>query len=107
MNKNIKRNVVISALLALMVFVSLTAGATLALLTSKSNVNIAVNSGKVSVVAIVDETSVQTKELYDTEYTQGATNMYGGVANFTETGLTLGNFVPGDGIKFNIVIIFF
>ncbi len=104
MNKTIKRNVVVSAILAIMLCVSLITGATFALFTSESNVNIAVSSGKVSVVASIDETSVSTKKLYDTQYTQGALNMYEGVATFNDEGLTLTNFVPGDGIKFNIVV---
>lgn len=49
---------------------SLMAGATFALFTSESKVNIAVTSGKVSVVANIDETSVQTKQLYDAEWLQ-------------------------------------
>ncbi len=104
MNKTIKRNVLVSAILAIMLCVSLIAGATFALFTSESKVNIAVTSGKVSVVANIDETSVQTKQLYDTDYSQGATNMYEGVATFNSDGLTLEKFVPGDGIKFNIVV---
>ena len=63
MNKTIKRNVLVSAILAIMLCVSLIAGATFALFTSESKVNIAVTSGKVSVVANIDETSVQTKQL--------------------------------------------
>ena len=104
MNKTVKRNVVVSAILAIMLCMSLIVGATFALFTSESKVNIAVSSGKVSVVANIDETSVETKKLYDTTYTQGASNMYEGVATFGEEGLTLEKFVPGDGIKFNIVV---
>ena len=104
MTKNVKRNVVVSAIMAIMLCVSLIAGATFALFTSESKVNIAVNSGKVSVIANIDETSVQTKELYDTDYSQGADNMFESKATFGAEGLTLENFVPGDGIKFNIVV---
>ncbi|MBO5889285.1 MAG: hypothetical protein J6Q58_04010 [Clostridia bacterium] len=107
MNKTIKRNVLVSAILAIMLCVSLIAGATFALFTSESKVNIAVTSGKVSVVANIDETSVQTKQLYDTQYEDGKGNMFMGedvVATFTAAGLELNNVVPGDGIKFNIVV---
>ncbi len=79
-------------------------GSTFALFTSESKVNIAVTSGKVNVVANIDENSVQTKQLYDTEYEDGKDNMFEGVATFGEEGLTLEKFVPGDGIKFNIVV---
>ncbi len=104
MTKNVKRNVVVSAIMAIMLCVSLIAGATFALFTSESKVNIAVNSGKVSVIASIDENSVQTKELYDTDYSQGADNMFESKATFGVEGLTLEKFVPGDGIKFNIVV---
>lgn len=104
MNKTIKKNVFVSAILSIMLCASIIAGATFALFTSESKVNIAVTSGKVSVVANIDETSVQTKQLYDTVYEDGATNMYKGVATFGAEGLTLEKFVPGDGIKFNIVV---
>ncbi|MBR2375578.1 MAG: hypothetical protein IKA88_04750, partial [Clostridia bacterium] len=104
MTKTVKRNVVVSAILAIMLCISLIAGATFALFTSKSKVNIAVSSGKVSVTASIDNASVQTKQLYDTNYTQGADNMYEGVATFDENGLTLEKLVPGDGIQFNIVV---
>ena len=103
MTKTVKRNVVISAILAIMLCISLITGATFALFTSESKVNIAVTSGKVSVIANVDETSVQTKQLYDTEYKDGIGNMYG-EASFNDDGLSLEKFVPGDGIKFNIVV---
>lgn len=104
MNKTIKRNVLVSAILAIMLCVSLIAGATFALFTSESKVNIAVTSGKVSVTATIDQNSVETKQLYDTAYKAGVNNMYEGVATFNEDGLTLEKFVPGDGIKFNIVV---
>ncbi len=103
MTKTVKRNVVVSAILAIMLCISLIAGATFALFTSQSKVNIAVTSGKVSVIANIDETSVETKQL-NTDYTQGADNMYEGEATFADNGLTLKKFVSGDGIKFNIVV---
>lgn len=99
-----KKNIIISSFVTIALCLSLIMGATFALFTSESKVNIAVTSGKVSVVANIDEDSVQTKQLYDTEYTQGATNMYEGSATFGAEGLTLEKFVPGDGIKFNIVV---
>ncbi len=53
MNKKTKRNAVISAVLAVMLCVSLISGATFALFTSESDVNVAVASGKVKVTATV------------------------------------------------------
>ncbi len=99
-----KKNLIISSLVTIALSVSMIAGATFALFTSESKVNIAVTSGKVNVVANIDENSVQTKQLYDTQYEDGKDNMFEGVATFGEEGLTLEKFVPGDGIKFNIVV---
>ena len=99
-----KKNIVISSFATIALCLSLLMGSTFALFTSESKVNIAVMSGKVSVVANIDENSVQTKQLYDTQYEDGKDNMYEGVATFGAEGLTLEKFVPGDGIKFNIVV---
>ncbi len=49
-----KTKVVVTALLAIVLCVSLIAGATFALFTSESSVNVAVSSGKVDVVATLD-----------------------------------------------------
>lgn len=104
MNKSVKRNVVISAILAIMLCVSLIAGATFALFTSESKVNIAVTSGKVDVVANVATDSIKTKRK-GTNYELGNNHMYSGAAATFEDGeLTVSNMVPGDGITFNIVI---
>ncbi len=99
-----KKNIIISSFVTIALCLNLLIGSTFALFTSESKVNIAVTSGKVSVVANVDETSVQTKKLYDTDYTQGTNNTYEGVVTFNQDGLTLEKFVPGDGIKFNIIV---
>lgn len=104
MKKTIKKNVVITAVLAIMLCVSLIAGATFALFTSESKVNIAVTSGKVDVVANVDTDSVCTKQNGDADYIKGDSNMYQATAIFDNDGLTLSNMVPGDAIKFNIVV---
>lgn len=104
MNKSVKRNVVISAILAIMLCVSLIAGATFALFTSESKVNIAVTSGKVDVVANVATDSIKTKRK-GTNYELGNNHMYSGAAATFEDGeLTVSNMVPGDGITFNIII---
>lgn len=90
--------------LAIVISATMLVGSTFAFFTSESEVDISVTSGKISVIASVDESSVQTKKLYDTDYAQGAGNTYEGVATFNKDGLTLERFVPGDGIKFNIVV---
>lgn len=92
------------SILTVIMCLSLSVGATFALFTSESDIDIAVSSGKVKITAQIDKNSVQTKKLYDTGYTQGDDNMYEGVATFTNEGLSLEFLVPGDGIMFNIVI---
>ena len=62
-----KKKLIITSILSMVMCVSLIIGATFALFTSEDNVNIAVTSGKVNVTAHIDENSVQTKQLY-TEY---------------------------------------
>lgn len=99
-----KKKMLLTSLMSIAMLTSITVGATYALFTAESNVNIAVTSGKVSVVASIDQNSVKTKQLYDTDYTEGLNYTYEGVITFNEEGLSLEKFVPGDGVKFNIVV---
>lgn len=97
--KNAKRSVIITAILAIIMCASLAAGATFALFTSNSSVNIAITSANVEVNADVkvtktwhEDNNVEKLGLYDT-----------GKAEVTyennQAKLTLSNFVPTDGVK--------
>lgn len=97
--KNAKRSVIITAILAIIMCASLAAGATFALFTSSSSVNIAITSANVEVTADVavtktwhEDNNVEKAGLYDT-----------GKAEVTyennQAKLTLSNFVPTDGVK--------
>ena len=97
------KKLLLTSILSVVMCISLIAGATFALFTSESKVNIAVTSGTVNVTATIDQSSVETKKL-GVDYAQGANNMFEGVANFDQDGLALSKFMPGDGIKFNIVV---
>ena len=99
--KSTKRNIIVSAILSLCLCVSLIAGATFAIFTSESKVNIAVTSGKVDVVATINEDSVQTKQL-GTEYTAGKTSTFAGAVEINGNSIDIKKFVPGDGVKFDI-----
>ena len=99
-----KKHSILTSILIIVMCLSMTVGGTYALFTSQSEVNIAVTSGTVRVIASVDADSVQTKKLYDTKYTQGKDNMFGGEITFTQKGFTLEKFLPGDGVKFDIVV---
>lgn len=115
MNKTMKRNVVVSAILAIMLCISLITGATFALFTSESKVNIAVTSGKVDVRAYIDETTLSlyspkginavTGEI--TDDTNAATNVAfynGGTATLSDNTLTLDKISAGDEVTFDIVV---
>lgn len=103
MNKTMKKNVVVSAVLAIVLCVSLIAGATFALFTSESDVNIVVTSGKVNVVASIDQDSVETKQ-YGADYQSGSNYTYGGQISIQGGSVEIGNIMPGDGIKFDIKV---
>ena len=92
-----KKKLLISSILSVIMCVSLIVGATFALFTSEDNVNIAATSGKVNVTAQIDQSTVQTKQLYQ-DYQNGEGYMYEGVATFTANSLVLTNLLPGDGI---------
>lgn len=102
MIKSNKKNVIISALLSIVMCISLIVGVTLAVATSDSKVNIAITGAKIEVVATVDETSVQKKQL-NTEYAADGST-YSGEVKFDGGTVSLKNFVAGDGVKFNIIV---
>lgn len=106
MNKNIKRNAIISSLLIIVLCLSLLAGATFALFTSESKVNISVTSGKVNIVANIENLQATHPEEIkisnsETTYEQG---LYAGTATCNENTIELNNMVPGDKVTFDIVI---
>lgn len=115
--KKTKRNIIISAILSLCLCVSLIAGATFAIFTSESKVNIAVTSGKVSVLATIPEKDLKLSSLKtidgraDEDYTNddriySTDNKFslGGTATLNGNTLTLSNIMPGDKAEFLIVI---
>lgn len=112
MIKTTKRNVVVSAILAITLCVSLIAGGTFALFTSESKVNVAVTSGKVDVVANMQDLTLYSPTSIDlggniTDATNAATATTfanGGTAEFDGNSLTLTNVVPGDKATFKIVV---
>lgn len=107
--KSMKRNVIISAFLAITLCMSVIAGATFALFTSNAKVNLSITSATVKVSA-----DVENLKLYSTTEVNPATNegkkqdltgntfLLGGTANFTDGVLTLDRLAPGDGVTFDI-----
>ncbi|MGN1094127.1 MAG: TasA family protein [Candidatus Neoclostridium sp.] len=103
MNKSLKSKAIFSSIAAIVICLSLIAGVTFAYFTDTSQVNIAVTTGTVKVLATVDPDSVQTKQLNE-EYASGIDHMYGGTPVLADGSVSLGNVVCGDGIKFNIKV---
>lgn len=107
--KSMKRNVIVSAFLAIALCMSVIAGATFALFTSSAKVNLSITSATVKVSA-----DVENLKLYSTTEVNPATNkgkkqdltgntfLLGGTANFTDGVLTLDRLAPGDGVTFDI-----
>ena len=113
-----KKKILVSAILSIALCVSLIAGATFALFTSESKVNIAVTSGKVNV-----EASVSSFEAYSpkaisvdagnavADATNAADNSAevkvfanGGTASLSGDTLSLNNITPGDKVDLGIKI---
>lgn len=114
MNKTAKRSVVVSAVLAIALCVSLIAGATFALFTSESEVNVSVSSGKVNVVANIDEQSIELyspKTITDEGIISDGTNIAtetrfanGGTVAIDGGEITVSGMTPGDKVSFTIKV---
>lgn len=102
--KNAKRSVIITAILAIIMCASLAAGATFALFTSSSSVNIAVTSGNVEVTASV----VDIQKSYVDEHGETVNGkLFSGDATFDEEAhtVTLSNVLPKDTVKFKVRVV--
>jgi hypothetical protein len=96
-----KKRIILSSIITMLLCFCMIGGATYALFTSETSVNIAVTSGKVKV-----EAGIENLKLYSLGVEQ--TNVFenGGTAVYDETTgiLTLTNVTPGDKVEFDIVI---
>lgn len=102
--KNAKRSVIITAILAIIMCASLAAGATFALFSSSSSVNIAVTSGNVEVTASV----VDIEKSYVDENGETVNGkLFSGDATFDEGThtVTLSNVLPKDTVKFKVKVV--
>ncbi len=102
-----KKKTIVSSLLTIVLCLSLIAGSTYALFTSEDEVNIAVTSGKVNVVATILEDGMKTYSLDEEQAAGKFAN--GGIADFAITEedgkvLTLDKMTPGDKVVFAIEI---
>ena len=94
-----KKKIILSAVLSIVLCLSLISGATMALFTSESKVNIAVTSGKVNVVATVD-----SWELYSLNVAQAATFENGGTVEYKDGEFIITNITPGDKVVATIKV---
>lgn len=102
--KNAKRSVIITAILAIIMCASLVAGATFALFSSSSSVNIAVTSGNVEVTASV----VDIQKSYVDEHGETVNGkLFSGDATFDEGArtVTLSHVLPKDTVKFKVRVV--
>ncbi len=116
MTKSTKRSIIVSSVLAIVMCVSLMAGATFALFTSESKMNIAVTSGTVQVeaaignLAVYSPTAISTaagNEITDdTNAADTTTNTFknGGTASVADNTITLANITPGDKVTFTVTV---
>ena len=108
MKKLFKSKTFLGAVLSIALCASLIAGATFAIFTSESKVNIAVTSGMVKVTATVSDLNATSPEKITSEgtvaggYVAGFTN--GGSADYNGNEITLANVTPGDKVTFNITV---
>ena len=102
--KNAKRSVIITAILAIIMCASLAAGATFALFTSSSSVNIAVTSGNVEVTASVVDIQ---KSYVDDKGEKVNGKLFSGDATFDEDAhtVTLSNVLPKDTVEFKVRVV--
>lgn len=106
-----RKNVIISAVLTIALCLSLLAGATFAYFTADSKVNIAVTSGKLDVVATVENVKLYSHENIDMntqvgtkKELEGSTFLTGGTAVYENGTFTLDKVAPGDGVTFDIKV---
>ena len=103
-----KKRIILSAVLTMVLCFCLIGGATFALFTSESSVNIAVTSGKVNVEAKIEGLEVYSMDVLQTATDNDGNVLFenGGIAKYDATNneLSLVNVAPGDKVEFNIVV---
>lgn len=111
MQKLLKSKTFLGAILSIALCMSLIAGATFAIFTSEAKTNIVVKSGKVDVVATVNNIKLYSHENIDVKTGEGTrkdlegmTFLTGGTAEYSNGTFTLDKIVPGDGVTFDIKV---
>lgn len=102
-----KKKTLLTSLLTIVMCLALIAGSTYALFTSEDKINIAVTSGKIEVIATINNNSIATTSLGVAQTPGEFAN--GGTAVFAtneegEKVLTLDKMTPGDSVSFTITV---
>ena len=98
-----KRKALLASLLTIVICLSIAAGATYALFTSTTDVNISATAATVDFVATIDDASLK---LYSMDVAQTDTFENGGTAILDDDStLKLTNITPGDRVEFNINVV--
>ena len=95
-----KKRILLVSFLTIALCFSLIFGATYALFTSESKVNIAVTSGKVQMEASIENLKIYSLDVEQTEKFEN-----GGTAVYENGVLTLDKMTPGDKVTFDIKIV--
>ena len=93
---NMKKKVIISSIMTIVICLTLIAGSTFALFTSGNTVNVAVTAGTVDVVATIDPDIDYSSDL--------GVKLTESKAEFVNNVLTIQYMVPGDVVTFDIVV---
>ena len=97
-----KKKTLLTSLLTIAMCLALIAGSTYALFTSEDEINIAVTSGKVEVIATINNNSIATTSLGVAQTPGEFAN--GGSAELEGDTLTLAKLTPGDSVSFTITV---
>ena len=95
------KKIIATSLMSIAMLASIASGATYALFTAEDSTNIAVNAGKVSVDAYVDQSSLRTYSMGNAQTLGQFEN--GGLATFDDkSNLKLDLLTPGDKAEFTV-----
>ena len=100
-----KKKILLSSILTIVLCLSILVGATYALFTSTKQVNVAITAGKLDVVATIDP-ALKTWSLGQTETNARTDGSFvnGGVAAIEDGKLIIKRMTPGDVVKFTIKV---
>ena len=104
-----KKKIILSSALVIVLCLCVIAGSTFALFTEETNVNIAVTAGDLDVTAVINEEDILYKSLNETFKTEGELTRVthfanGGSAELNGSLLTLTNITPGDAVSFDVTV---